>query len=47
MELWITWLALVNQFEVAFSRKKTFFWLIIVLLRVQHSTHHNLTFLTQ
>jgi hypothetical protein len=32
MELWITWLALVNQFEVAFSRKKTFFWLIIVLI---------------
>src|SRR3989338_11051832 len=32
MELWITWLALVNQFESAFSRKKTFFWFIIILI---------------
>jgi len=32
MELWNIWLALVNQFEAAFSRKKTFFWLVIILI---------------
>jgi DDE superfamily endonuclease len=32
MELWNIWLALVNPFERACSRKKTFFWLVIVLI---------------
>jgi DDE superfamily endonuclease len=32
MELWNTWLALVNPFEGACNRKKTFFWLVIVLI---------------
>ena len=32
MELWNIWLALVNPFEGACSRKKTFFWLVIVLI---------------
>lgn len=31
MELWNQWIALVNQLEGAFSRKKTFFWFVIVL----------------
>lgn len=32
MELWNIWLALVNPFKGACSRKKTFFWLVIVLI---------------
>jgi hypothetical protein len=32
MGLWNTWLALVNPFEGACNRKKTFFWLVIVLI---------------
>ena len=32
MELWNIWLELVNPFEGACTRKKTFFWLIIVLI---------------
>jgi hypothetical protein len=32
MELWSIWLTLVNPFEGACSRKKTFFWLVIVLI---------------
>lgn len=32
MELWVKWLALVNQLESAFSRKKTFFWFVIILI---------------
>ena len=32
MELWRTWLSVVNQFQGAFSRKKTFFWFVIVLI---------------
>lgn len=32
MELWNKWLFVVNQLEGAFSRKKTFFWFIIVLI---------------
>jgi hypothetical protein len=32
MELWNAWLALVNQFELACSRKRTFFWLVIMLI---------------
>jgi hypothetical protein len=32
MELWNRWLSLVNQFESACSRKKTFYWLVIVLI---------------
>jgi hypothetical protein len=32
MELWNIWLSLVNHFESACSRKRTFFWLVIVLI---------------
>lgn len=32
MELWSKWFALVNQLRGACNRKKTFFWLIIVLI---------------
>jgi DDE superfamily endonuclease len=32
MELWNKWMALVNQLESACSRKKTFFWLVAVLI---------------
>jgi hypothetical protein len=32
MELWRQWLALVNQLDGAFSRRKTFFWFVIVLI---------------
>src|SRR3990167_11536303 len=32
MELWNIWLTLVNPFEGACNRKKTFFWLVIVLI---------------
>lgn len=32
MELWNRWLALVNPFKGACNRKKTFFWLVIVLI---------------
>jgi Transposase DDE domain len=32
MELWNIWLELVNQFESACSRKRTFFWLITILI---------------
>jgi len=32
MELWSTWLLLVNHFESACSRKRTFFWLVTVLI---------------
>ena len=32
MELWSRWLTLVNQLENACSRKKTFFWLVTVLI---------------
>src|SRR5574338_1403055 len=32
MELWNIWLSLVNQFESACSRKRTFFWLITILI---------------
>ena len=32
MELWIKWLALVNEFQPACSRQRTFFWLVIVLI---------------
>lgn len=31
MQLWKEWMLLVNQLEGAFSRKKTFFWFVIVL----------------
>jgi hypothetical protein len=32
MELWGKWLILVNYFDEAFSRKKTFFWFVIILI---------------
>jgi hypothetical protein len=32
MELWNIWLSLVNQFEAACNRKRTFFWLVTVLI---------------
>jgi DDE superfamily endonuclease len=32
MELWNQWIALVNQLDGAFSRKKTFFWFVIILI---------------
>jgi hypothetical protein len=32
MILWRQWLFLVNQLEEAFSRKKTFFWFIMILI---------------
>ncbi len=32
MELWNIWLVLVNPFKSACSRKKTFFWLVIILI---------------
>jgi hypothetical protein len=32
MELWNTWLALVNQLEACCSRKQTFFWLVTILI---------------
>jgi hypothetical protein len=32
MELWTCWLSLVNHFESACSRKKTFFWLVTILI---------------
>lgn len=32
MELWNNWMALVNHFEDACSRKRTFFWLVTVLI---------------
>lgn len=32
MELWNRWLSLVNQLKAACNRKKTFFWLITVLI---------------
>ena len=32
MELWKKWLSLVNHFEKACSRKKTFLWLVLVLI---------------
>ncbi len=32
MELWNKWLMLVNQLNAACGRKKTFFWLVIVLI---------------
>lgn len=32
MELWNNWMALVNHFESACSRKRTFFWLVTVLI---------------
>jgi hypothetical protein len=32
MELWNSWLSLVNHFESACSRKRTFFWLITILI---------------
>jgi hypothetical protein len=32
VELWVKWLELVNQLEGAFSRKKTFFWFVIILI---------------
>ena len=32
MELWGRWLTLVNQLENACSRKRTFFWLVTVLI---------------
>jgi len=32
MTLWNTWLALVNNFESACSRKTTFFWLVVALI---------------
>ena len=32
MELWNIWPTLVNPFEGACNRKKTFFWLVIVLI---------------
>ena len=32
MELWGRWLSVVNQLQGAFSRKKTFFWFVIVLI---------------
>src|SRR5665647_2928611 len=32
VKLWSKWFGLVNQFEGAFNRKKTFFWFIIVLI---------------
>lgn len=32
MELWNIWLSLVNHFEAACSRKRSFFWLITILI---------------
>lgn len=32
MRLWNKWLALVNQLDGAFSRRKTFFWFVIILI---------------
>ncbi len=32
MELWNTWLSLVNQLQGACGRKKTFYWLVAVLM---------------
>lgn len=32
MELWSKWLFVVNQLESAFSRKKTFYWFVLVLI---------------
>src|SRR6516162_463887 len=32
MKLWNKWLALVNQLDGAFSRRKTFFWFVIILI---------------
>lgn len=32
MRLWIEWMRPVNQLEGAFSRKKTFFWFVLVLI---------------
>src|SRR5271167_4419041 len=32
MELWNTWFTLVNHFRAACSRKKTFFWLVTILI---------------
>lgn len=32
MRLWNTWLSLVNQLESACSRKRTFFWLVTILI---------------
>jgi hypothetical protein len=32
MELWYKWFNLVNTFEAACSRKRTFFWLILILI---------------
>jgi DDE superfamily endonuclease len=32
MKLWNIWLSVVNQLEGAFSRKKTFFWFVLVLI---------------
>ena len=32
MKLWVEWMSLVNQLEGAFSRKKTFFWFVLVLI---------------
>jgi len=32
MGLWSKWLSVVNQLENAFSRKKTFFWFVLVLI---------------
>src|SRR5436190_10065912 len=32
MELWNTWMALVNYFKPACSRQRTFFWLVTILM---------------
>jgi hypothetical protein len=32
MELWNTWIALVNEFRPACSRNQTFFWLVTILI---------------
>jgi hypothetical protein len=32
MELWNTWMALVNQFKPACTRQRTFFWLVTILM---------------
>jgi hypothetical protein len=32
MKLWNIWLSLVNQFEAACGRKRTFFWLVTILI---------------
>ena len=32
MKLWVEWMSLVNILRPAFSRQRTFYWMIVVLI---------------